>query len=146
MNITIETPIQRPAEEVWKGFTEELFLKLSPPFPKLKLNRFDGCQVGDEVHLELDFGVYSSKWVSYIVEQADTAHEIYFIDVSENLPFPLQKWKHKHRILKTSSSTCTILDDIEYFTFSKLADALIYPAMWAQFAYRQPIYKSFFEG
>jgi ligand-binding SRPBCC domain-containing protein len=146
MKLIVETPINRSAEEVWNGFTEKLFLKLSPPFPKLKLNRFDGCKVGDEVHLELDFGIYSSKWTSYIVEQANTESEIYFIDTAEDLPFPLKTWKHQHRIKKVSENSCIIIDDIDYYTSSKVLDAIIYPGMWAQFAYRSPVYRKFFEG
>ncbi|AFM04896.1 hypothetical protein Fleli_2531 [Bernardetia litoralis DSM 6794] len=146
MKLIVETPINRSAEEVWNGFTEKLFLKLSPPFPKLKLNRFDGCKAGDEVHLELDFGIYSSKWISYIIEQKNTESEIYFIDTSQDLPFPLKTWKHHHRIKKIDENNCIIIDDIDYYTSSKVLDTIIYPAMWAQFAYRSPVYKKFFEG
>jgi len=98
------------------------------------------------VHLELDFGIYSSKWTSYIVEQAETESEIYFVDTAQDLPFPLKTWKHQHRIKKVNENSCIIIDDIDYYTSSKILDAIIYPGMWVQFAYRSPVYKKFFEG
>jgi hypothetical protein len=48
MKLTVETQSTVLLKSM-NGFTS--ILKLSPSFPKLKLNRFDGCKVGDEVHL-----------------------------------------------------------------------------------------------
>ncbi|GHB72676.1 SRPBCC family protein [Persicitalea jodogahamensis] len=144
MKITLRTKVSASLSAVWQGFDESLFEKLSPPFPPVKLARFDGSNEGDVVSLELNFIFFRQKWVSHIVEQRETEQEIYFIDKGVKLPFFLSFWRHKHRLIRDPSGGTIIADEIEYRTPFLLLDYLMYPVMWAQFAYRGPIYKKIF--
>lgn len=53
MKLTIETKFEENYLNVKEGFTESHFTKLSPPFPPVKLLRFDGSTKGELVTLEL---------------------------------------------------------------------------------------------
>ncbi|MHA7130560.1 SRPBCC family protein [Algoriphagus namhaensis] len=144
MKLTISTPVEQDYLQVKAGFNETLFVKLSPPFPPVKLLRFDGSTTGDLVSLELNFLLFKQKWTSEIVEDSLDEQEFYFIDEGVQLPFFLKKWRHKHRILKAGSGT-VILDEIDYEAPFFLLTWLLYPAMLLQFAYRKPIYKKLFK-
>ena len=99
MRVLLRTSVAQPPAAVLAGFTRELFLALAPPFPKLKLLRFDGCRRGDRVELELDTLVQKLAWTSLIVAdgvEADGTH--YFTDEGQTLPPPLRYWQHRHRI------------------------------------------------
>ena len=146
MKIKLSTPVTAPLTSVWRGFDESLFKKLSPPFPPVKLIRFDGSMPGDVVSLELSFVFFKQRWTSNIVEQRETKEEIYFIDKGVKLPFFLSFWRHKHRLIRNPQGGTIIADEIEYRTPFLLFDYLMYPVMWTQFAYRGPIYKRFFSG
>ena len=143
MKLTIQTSVQQPYQQVWTGFTKDLFTKLSPPFPPVKVIRFDGCLKGDVVELELNFLVFKQSWKSLITDQQTTDVDIFFLDEGIKLPFFLSSWRHYHRIIKDSNSTI-IADEIEFRTPTILTDYLLYPLLWAQFAYRKPIYRSVF--
>jgi ligand-binding SRPBCC domain-containing protein len=145
MKITIKTAVNQPMEAVWNGFDESLFAKLAPPFPPVKLLRFDGSEQGDEVHLELDFIFFKQTWVSIITENVKTEKEIYFIDKGVKLPFFLTFWQHKHLIVKAIDMKrdirSIIIDEI---AFESPFGILLYPALFLQFFYRKPIYKKIF--
>ena len=144
MNIQISTSVAQPPEEVWKGFNQDLFTALAPPFPPVNLLRFDGSLKGDEVHLELNFLLFKQEWNSLIVEQEKGEGEIFFVDQGIKLPFFLKLWQHRHRLVREGKGT-KIVDDITYKTPFKLFDWLMYPAMWLQFAYRKPVYQKLFK-
>lgn len=146
MKLTLRTPVSAPLRQVWEGFDESLFRNLSPPFPPVKLVRFDGSRPGDLVSLELNFILFSQSWTSRIADQKETDGEIHFTDEGIKLPFFLSFWRHKHRLIRQESGGTLIADEIEYRTPFLLFDYLIYPAMWAQFAYRKPIYRRIFAG
>jgi ligand-binding SRPBCC domain-containing protein len=143
MNLQIITTVQKSYKQVFGLFTKELFLKLSPPFPKVKLIRFDGSEKQDKVIVELDFLIFKQEWESVITEKAETKEEIYFVDEGTRLPFFLKKWKHTHRIVKNGEHT-DIVDDIEFETPFRPLNILFYPILYFQFAYRKPIYKKIF--
>jgi ligand-binding SRPBCC domain-containing protein len=143
MKITIETPVTQDYLQVKAGFNETLFTKLSPPFPPVKLLRFDGSSKGDLVTLELNFIFFKQKWTSEITEDQTTDREFYFIDKGIELPFFLKKWSHKHRIVKDGENSM-IRDEIDYQAPFWVLTLLLYPAMLLQFAYRKPIYKKIF--
>jgi len=140
MRLHLKTQVSQDYQKVWAQFDEKLFLALNPPLMPVKLVRFDGCQKGDEVHLQFPFGM---KWVSQIVEQGSDEQQHYFIDEGIQLPFPLKYWHHEHRILKKESH-CVIEDDITYTTAYKWLDILLYPILYVQFWYRKPIYRRYF--
>ena len=145
MHVTLRTAVSQPPAVVMAGFTRELFVALAPPFPRLRLLRFDGCHSGDRVEIELDTLVKRLSWTSLIVDdgtQPDGTH--FFVDEGQVLPPPLHFWRHRHLIQPGPNGGSVIVDALEYRTASRLLDALIYPAMWAQFAWRRPIYRRWF--
>jgi ligand-binding SRPBCC domain-containing protein len=143
MKIIIETPVNQDYLQVKEGFNETLFKKLSPPFPPVKLLRFDGSTKGGLVTLELNFIFFKQKWTSEIMEDQTTDKEFYFIDKGIELPFFLKNWTHKHRIVKDGENSI-IRDEIDYQAPFWILTLLLYPAMLLQFAYRKPIYKKIF--
>jgi ligand-binding SRPBCC domain-containing protein len=143
MRITIRTKVNQPYQQVWENFGEKLFKALNPPFPPVKLLRFDGSLKGDEVHLELSFLLFKQVWISKITDQQTLPNEIFFVDEGIKLPFFLKSWHHKHRIVQDGSGT-VIIDEISFKTPFLPFDFLMLPAMYGQFAYRVPIYKRFF--
>ena len=145
MHLILRTVVPQSPAQVMAGFTRELFLALAPPFPKLRLLRFDGCHTGDQVEIELDTIVKRLRWTSLIVEDGqlpDGTH--FFVDEGQILPLPLRYWRHRHLLEPGPDGSCVIIDNLEYRTGSRLLDTLVYPAMWAQFAWRQPIYRRWF--
>lgn len=144
MKITIKTLVEQDFLSVKEGFNESLFKKLSPPFPPVKLLRFDGSQKGDLVSLELNFIFFRQKWVSEIIEDKTTEEEFFFIDQGVELPFFLKFWRHKHRIIKAGENSI-IQDEISFKAPFILLTLLLYPAMLLQFGYRIPVYKKIFK-
>lgn len=143
MKIKIITTIEASVSTVKSGFTEELFLSLNPPFPPVKLLRFDGCEKGDAVSLELNFIFFKQKWTSDITEAGETSDQWYFTDEGVQLPFFLKTWKHRHVVEKHGDGS-KIVDDIAYSTGTMLTNLLMYPILYLQFLYRKPVYKRFF--
>ncbi len=143
MRITISTPVKQSRLAVAQGFNQELFKKLSPPFPPVKLLRFDGSEKGDIVSLELNFIVFKQVWESHIVESGETKKEWYFVDVGKRLPFFLTCWQHRHRVVQAGTHAA-IINDIIFETPFFITDFLLYPVMWLQFLYRKPVYKRVF--
>ncbi|MCH7413129.1 hypothetical protein MM213_06520 [Belliella sp. R4-6] len=144
MDINIETKVEQDYLKVKEGFDETLFKKLSPPFPPVKLLRFDGSSKGDLVTLELNFIFFKQKWTSEITEDRTDEQEFYFIDEGTVLPFFLKSWRHKHRIIKSGEGSI-IRDEISYSGPFGLMTLLLYPALYLQFLYRKPIYKKLFK-
>lgn len=126
--------------KVFNAFDEKLFRKLSPPYPKLKLIRFDGSAPGDVVDVELQTGLKSFRWTSLIVDRKVTDSEAYFVDEGQQLPPPLRTWHHKHLVSKNGSGAI-IHDIITYSTGIKPLDLLLYPLMKLQFGMRGPVYQ-----
>ena len=145
MRVILRTAVAQPPAQVMAGFTRELFLALAPPFPKMKLRRFDGCRAGDQVEIELDTVVKKLPWTSLITDDGVLPNGThFFVDEGQILPPPLRYWQHRHLMEPGPKGGCLIVDNLEYRTASKLLDILIYPAMWAQFAWRRPIYRRWF--
>ncbi|AHM61720.1 hypothetical protein D770_17340 [Flammeovirgaceae bacterium 311] len=144
MHLLLHTHVNQPLQKVADGFNEKLFQALAPPFPRLKLLRFDGSKKGDWVAMELHFGFMKQSWVSEITAHGQTANEWYFIDQGRKLPKPLRYWHHHHRLLALPEGGTRIVDDINYSSGNKLLDLALYPALMAQFLYRKPVYKKFF--
>lgn len=131
-------------EQVKEGFTKDLFLSLNPPFPPVKLLRFDGCKTADRVVLELNFIFFKQEWVSVITEDKEDADSWHFVDVGTKLPFFLKHWQHHHGV-KNSPKGAMIIDDITFSTGNVIANLILYPLLYGQFLYRKPIYKKIFK-
>jgi ligand-binding SRPBCC domain-containing protein len=151
MRLTINTPVEKSYEEVFQGFTFELFNALTPKFPPVVVKRFDGCTTGDEVHIEMTLPILNrtERWISRIVKHGKVqghktyTDEYFFIDEGIELPFFLTSWRHTHRIIAATEGGAVIVDDIEYTT-PLLLLPFVSPVISAQFRARQPIYKEFF--
>lgn len=143
MRIRLATSVQMSPERVRAGFDESLFMRLAPPLPRLRLLRFDGCETGDLVEVEINFVFFKQRWRSTIVDHGSDGHECWFVDEGTQLPFFLRFWRHEHRI-QTRAEGSLIVDDIEFRSPNRLMDWLLYPSLWLQFAYRRPIYRRVF--
>ncbi|WP_073090782.1 SRPBCC family protein [Cyclobacterium lianum] len=146
MNIHLSTRVNQPYLKVRKGFGKELFEALNPPFPPVKLLRFDGSEKGDLVSLELNFLLFKQKWTSEITEAHTDGEAFYFIDEGRQLPFFLRSWRHKHIIRKTAANRSEIRDEISYSSGNGILDIFLYPVLYLQFAMRRPVYKRVFSG
>ncbi|AHJ99796.1 SRPBCC family protein [Hymenobacter swuensis] len=145
MHLYLRTHVAAAPAQVWQGFTRELFLALAPPFPPFRLRRFDGCHRGDEVHIELGAGPLRYLWTSLITDHGTTPDgTYYFVDEGRQLPPPLRQWRHRHLMQPAPGGGTYIVEDLEYTAGSGLLDRLLWPAMWAQFAWRRPIYRRWF--
>jgi ligand-binding SRPBCC domain-containing protein len=144
MKLTLQTRVEEDYLSVKKGFDQTLFQKLSPPFPPVKLLRFDGSSTGDLVVLELNFLFFKQRWTSEITEDSTDEKEFYFIDEGIELPFFLKTWRHKHRVIQDGTGSL-IRDEINYTAPFGWMTVLLYPALLAQFAFRIPIYKRLFK-
>lgn len=144
MHLSISTKVRAYYLQVKEGFTQDLFLKLNPPFPPVKLLRFDGCKKGNQVILELNFILFKQKWESDITMDNTDDKVFEFVDVGVRLPFFLKSWNHHHIVRHISENECEIVDDIHFNTPFILLDYLMYPALYLQFLYRKPIYRKIF--
>lgn len=144
MKIYLETIVHQNYEKVIAGFDLKLFEALKPPFVAMKVERYDGSKKGDVVALEINLFGRKQKWVSLITDHGANENQTWFIDVGEKLPPPLKSWHHKHSIVRLSEFKSKIIDDIDFKTSNKALDLAIYPALYAQFAYRIPVYKRYF--
>jgi ligand-binding SRPBCC domain-containing protein len=144
MKLKISTEVGQSLPQVIAGFNEELFQKLSPPFPKVILKRFDGSLKGDIVSLQLDFFVFKQIWTSEITSSISTSQKFEFVDKGIELPFFLKSWQHRHTIL-LDKGIVSIVDDIDFSSSFRFFDYLLYPVMYLQFFLRKPIYKKVFK-
>jgi len=140
MRLQLSTLVDNDFLSVKERFTEDLFLKLNPPFPPVKLNRFDGCAEGDRVELELNFLLFKQQWHSVIVDDYTSVTEFVFIDEGVKLPFMFTYWRHKH-IVRQQGECAEVIDDIICSMPAWIPTFLMKPVLWLQFAYRKPIYR-----
>lgn len=145
MKLTLQTRVEQDYLSVKNGFDQTLFQKLSPPFPPVKLLRFDGSSKGDLVVLELNFLFFKQQWTSVITEDVTDEKEFYFLDEGIELPFFLKTWRHKHRVIQEGTGSL-IRDEIDFTAPFGWLTVLLYPALLAQFAFRIPIYKRVFKS
>ena len=142
MHLLLRFAVPQPPARVFEGFTRALFVALAPPFPKLHVLRFDGCRAGDHVAIELQAGPKRWRWTSLITDNGVLPDgTYYFVDEGQQLPAPLRQWQHRHLIEPAPGGGSVIVENITYSTGRRWLDALIYPAMWAQFKWRGPVYR-----
>ncbi|MCB1146242.1 MAG: hypothetical protein KDK41_09805 [Leptospiraceae bacterium] len=143
MKLQIDTRVSSSVSQVAAGFQSDLFQALAPPFPRIKLLKFDGNKVGDIVSLELNFLVFKQRWTSKIVHFEEREDLFSFIDIGTELPFFLKSWQHRHHIYQESDNSTIISDQIQ-FTAPFGLSFLLWPALYLQFLYRKPVYKRIF--
>ena len=144
MRLKIECSVAQSVEKVEEGFTQDLFLALNPPFPKVNLRRFDGCKTNDVVTIELNFILFKQIWESLITDYERNATTFRFVDEGTSLPFFLASWRHHHLVVAEGEGA-KIIDDITFKTPWWLPAWLMYPALYFQFQYRKPIYRRYFK-
>lgn len=144
MKIRLTTKVNQNYLKVKDGFNADLFKALNPPFPPVKLLRFDGSTKGDLVSLELNFIFFKQVWTSEITADHLDNAEYYFIDEGIKLPFFLKKWRHKHRILLDGNDKAKIIDEISFSSPNLLLDYILYPFLYFQFLMRKPVYQKVF--
>jgi ligand-binding SRPBCC domain-containing protein len=143
LSYSISTPIQASLSHVKELFTADLLLRLSPPFPRVSLQRFDGCKKEDNVILEINLVFTKVTWSSLITEDKLTADEWFFIDEGVKMPFGLHYWQHKHRVKKINEESCEIIDEISFDTRNEFLNYLLFPFLWGMVFYRKPFYQKY---
>ncbi|MGB3617714.1 MAG: hypothetical protein WBA12_06315 [Catalinimonas sp.] len=146
MRLNVCTTVSESLPEVAARFDQRLFEHLSPPFPSVRIVRYDGGQPGDEVHLELSFLLFRQPWVSRITTAETTADEVCFVDEGIELPFFLGRWRHRHRMLALSGRRAAIVDEIEFEAPVRWLTPLLAPVLLGQFLARRPGYRSYYDG
>lgn len=140
MKIQLQVMVPGNVSAVFARFDQKLFEALSPPLMPVKVLRFDGCEVGHEIHLALPVG----EWISLISERGVGEAESFFVDEGRKLPFPFVYWRHKH-IVRGAKEGVLLIDAIEYKTKSPVLDILVKPVLWAMFKARHPVYRRYFQ-
>lgn len=97
-----ETTIDAPLSEVWDFFKSAENLTVITSFPRIKLHSDPSTIEGNDIEMELNFGVVQKKWTAKILEVKE---EEYFIDKGIKLPFPFIKWEHRHQFDSDGSGT-----------------------------------------
>ena len=141
VRLVVRTRVHNNYRAVFARFDRQLFEALNPPFPPVRVLRFDGCAEGDEVHLELNFLFARTLWVSRVVEAGETDVECYFTDEGVKLPPMLKHWRHRHRIRRVAEGETEIVDDVEFQSLTPPLTAALYGPLYGQFLYRKPVYK-----
>lgn len=144
MRFEVVIPIKRNYREIFAGFNRELFLALAPSFPPNKLLRFDGCAVGDEVHIALGVFPLKQTWISVITEFYTDENEIYFIDEGKKLPTFLTFWRHKHRIIKIDETNAQIIEEVTFETAAWAPKSFTISLLKRTFTARTPVYQKIF--
>lgn len=129
-------------QEVIKNFDQKLFQFLLPRIFPCKINRYDGHQVDDEIHISIG----NRQWISKITNVHSSEREFSFTDEGETLPLPLKKWHHKHRVVKLNEEEVTIIDEISFDCGNNILNNITYPILFAQFIPRIALYKKYFEN
>jgi ligand-binding SRPBCC domain-containing protein len=143
LRFVLSTPVAKSINEVKDGFDLCIFKALKPPLISLDVERFDGCEAGGEIHLRIGLGI-KFKWISKIPEHNQNSQEWYFLDIGHQLPPPLRKWRHRHRVVKREAGGSFIVDDISFSSGSLPLDYLLYFPLKFQFMLRAPIYRRVF--
>lgn len=139
----IRTTIGASMPFVWSKFNESLLKKISPPFPKVNIQRFDGCKTGDLVILEINLIFIQVIWSSEITYAKQDSNQSVFIDEGIKVPFGINLWKHEHSIIKIDESRCYIQDFITYKTSNVFLDIILFPFLWGMIFYRKPFYQKY---
>lgn len=144
MKITIHSPLEGSPVSVFSRFNRDLFLALAGAFPKVTLQRFDGCRLNDETHVCIHF-FGKREWLSRNTDFFESPEEIYFVDEGLKIPFGMKRWKHTHRITGNEQQSI-IHDEIEYDFGNRLLNVLWWLPFYMQFAARPRKYRRYFKN
>lgn len=144
MTIKISQKVVGNYKKVFEKFDRELFEYLTPKFPKMEIAEFGGSKPGNIVHIKF-IKPFKQDWISEITEEKITDDEAYFIDEGRELPFPLKKWHHKHRIKKVDENTSEIIDEMKFSSGNFLFTLFTAPGLYFAFSPRKKLYKEYFQ-
>lgn len=145
MRLCLVSDLSVSLDSVKRGFNRDLFLKLTPPGLRLDVLRFDGCRVGDEIHLVIRSLGMKQHWISLITDENSATAEWSFVDQGKRLPWPLLSWKHYHRVVTLDGKTSKIIDDVNFECIRSWMNVFLYPVLWFFFATRPMRYRKYFE-
>ncbi len=146
MNLKFENTVNFSFNKVVKNIGKDMFMALNPPWNPMKLLRFDGTKVSDEVHLELNLGIKNVPWISKIVKSELNDVEFNFIDIGLKILPGMKSWHHQHIFRKIDNDKTLIIDDISFETENGFLDLLYRNLISIQFLYRRYAYKNFLSG
>lgn len=141
--LRVATQVKASLDEVRAAFTQELFTALNPPFPPVKLMRYDGNKPDDLVQLILGTGWLKQRWTSKITHTEASSTHWLFIDKGIELPFFLRFWEHSHEVYDKGNYR-VITDYIQLEGPWWLPDFLLKLLFTGLMLYRRPIYRHFF--
>lgn len=144
-SLTFTCPLPANYQVVKSGFNIRLFEALCPPFPEIRILRFDGVRNGDLVQLELNFFLFKWQWWGVVIHEEESESHFLFVDSGEKLPPFLSSWTHEHRIAKTANG-CSITDEIRFSAGKWWPDALVRLMVILQMKPRRSIYRKYFCG
>lgn len=138
--IKVCTKINKSASEVFSRFGDGLFEKLVPSFAKVLRN--DGIYPGSKVSVKLPF---MKTWHSEIID-VYKGMSYYFTDIGlSGMPFGIIEWRHHHKVVRIDSTSCFIVDDIEFKTGHWFSDFMVNQIFSLSMKMRRGQYKSFFK-
>lgn len=145
MNIHLVTEVAGTVPEVFARFDQQLLAELTPPGVQLTFVEVeDPTHIGAIIHIRVKLlGIFRQEWRNYVSELSVQPHESYFTDEGQSLPRVLKSWRHRH-IVRQKGNHVEIVDDIRYEGAFGLLGWAMYPFLWAQFAYRKPVYRKIF--
>lgn len=143
MQLRVATQVKASLDEVRAAFTQELFTALNPPFPPVKLMRYDGNKPGDLVKLSLGPTWLNQQWTSKIIKTEASNKHWMFVDLGIELPFFLRSWEHSHEVHDKGTHRL-IVDFIQLAGPWWVPDFLLKLLFTALMRYRRPIYQRFF--
>ena len=117
---------------------------MAPRFPKLEIEKYDGQEVGQQIRLKLDFGLWKAGWISEITKHWDTTSKWGFEDVGRVLPFPFTFWQHEHKVVADGPNACFVIDEVSFLAGPLWLSYLMRPLVVGMLKARQPIYVRYF--
>ncbi len=137
--LQFETEVPAGFEKVKAGFNLQLLKALSPAFPKVNIIKYEGEMPGDEVHIRLDFLIFSWNWDCSMVQNSHEPGHYFFVDEGRRLPPFLSGWQHRHE-LRAKGNHTLITDHISFAPGGLWPGFLVKFLLWMQFSQRKNIY------
>lgn len=140
---SLNTFVEKDFQDVFSKFDRDLFNYLLPPSFLVKVNRYDGNQKGDEVHVEFKFPFKASMNVviTDVIMEPDHA---YFVDQGLQLPFGMKEWKHTHHVFREPKGS-RICDEVHFSCNFRILYLLYFPLLWFSMKLRNRPYQKYFK-
>ncbi|RKD75480.1 ligand-binding SRPBCC domain-containing protein [Sinobaca qinghaiensis] len=114
-SIEYQTIVKAPRSEVWNFFQDSKALEGLTDFPKVTVLSNGESKAGETVEIQIEAGPLKANWLSAITESKE---EEFFVDIGQEMPFPLIKWKHTHSFQALAEGELTgITDHVEFESY-----------------------------